>query len=130
VVPVPDGKAVIHYHRADGNYDGWGLHDWTGAATPTDWGAPLQPARRDAYGDVFEVPLAAGATSLSYILHNGNDKDLPTDQSLDFATSGREVWILGGQEGYLLPETAGVSAQLDLSTAKAQWIDARTVVVP
>ncbi|MEV4555797.1 pullulanase-type alpha-1,6-glucosidase [Kitasatospora sp. NPDC049285] len=129
-VPVPDGKAVIHYHRADGNYDGWGLHDWTGAANPTDWGNPLMPARKDAFGAVFEVPLAAGATSLSYIIHNGGDKDLPQDQSLSFATSGREVWILGGQEGYLLPQTAGVSSQLDLGSAKAQWIDARTVVVP
>ncbi|WP_280714775.1 pullulanase-type alpha-1,6-glucosidase [Kitasatospora sp. MAP5-34] len=128
--PAPAGTAVIHYHRADGNYDGWGLHDWTGAATPTDWSKPLQPAGRDGFGDVFEVPLAAGATSLSYILHNGNDKDLPNDQSLDFASSGREIWIIGGQQSYLLPEPSGSSSQLDLSTAKAQWIDARTVVVP
>ncbi|MGW4897447.1 pullulanase-type alpha-1,6-glucosidase [Kitasatospora sp. NPDC004240] len=122
--------AVIHYNRADGNYDGWGLHDWTGAATPTDWGNPLMPARRDAFGAVFEVPLAPGATSLSYILHRGNDKDLPNDQSLDLAVNGREVWILGGREGYLLPQTATASSQLDPGTAKAQWIDARTVVVP
>ncbi|OKJ10226.1 pullulanase-type alpha-1,6-glucosidase [Kitasatospora sp. CB01950] len=128
--PVPEGKAVIHYRRADGNYDGWGLHDWTGAATPTDWGNPLMPARKDAFGAVFEVPLAEGATSLSYIIHNGNDKDLPQDQSLNFATSGREVWVIGGQEGYLLPQTAGASSQLDLGSAKAQWIDAKTVVVP
>ncbi|MGK4583650.1 pullulanase-type alpha-1,6-glucosidase [Kitasatospora sp. HPMI-4] len=127
---VPAGTAVIHYHRADGDYDGWGLHDWTGAAKPTDWGSPLQPARRDAFGDVFEVPLAAGATSLSYILHNGNDKDLPDDQSLDLAASGREVWIIGGQEGYLLPQSTGSSAQVDLGSSSAQWIDARTVVVP
>ncbi|MDH6126916.1 pullulanase-type alpha-1,6-glucosidase [Kitasatospora sp. GP82] len=127
---VPADTAVIHYHRADGNYDGWGLHDWTGAAKPTDWGSPLQPARRDAFGAIFEVPLAQGATSLSYILHNGNDKDLPNDQSLDFAVNGRQVWIVGGQEGYLLPQSSGSSAQLDLSTAKAQWIDAKTVVVP
>ncbi|MFJ8441878.1 pullulanase-type alpha-1,6-glucosidase [Kitasatospora griseola] len=128
--PVPEGRAVIHYRRADGDYDGWGLHDWTGAATPTDWGNPLTPARKDAFGAVFEVPLAPGATSLSYIIHNGNDKDLPQDQSLDFAVSGREVWIIGGQEGHLLPQTAGASSQLDLGSAKAQWIDARTVVVP
>lgn len=126
----PAGTAVIHYNRADGAYDGWGLHDWTGAANPTDWGKPLMPARRDAFGDVFEVPLAPGATSLSYILHNGNDKDLPGDQSLDFSVNGREVWILGGREGYLLPQNAAASSQLDPSTAKAQWIDAKTVVVP
>ncbi|RAJ42835.1 pullulanase-type alpha-1,6-glucosidase [Kitasatospora sp. SolWspMP-SS2h] len=128
--PVPEGKAVIHYRRADGNYTGWGLHDWTGAATPTDWGSPLAPARQDAFGAVFEVPLAEGATSLSYIIHNGGDKDLPQDQSLDFATAGREVWIIGGQEGHLLPQAGGTSSQLDPGSAKAQWIDARTVVVP
>ncbi|MER8182686.1 pullulanase-type alpha-1,6-glucosidase [Kitasatospora sp. NPDC094015] len=130
VTPVPAGTAVIHYHRADGTYTGWGLHDWTGAATPTDWGNPLPPARTDAFGAVFEVPLAPGATSLSYILHNGNDKDLPTDQSLDLATTGREVWIIGGQEGHLLPQAPGSSSQLDLGSARAQWIDATTVVVP
>ncbi|MED7953550.1 pullulanase-type alpha-1,6-glucosidase [Streptomyces sp. BE303] len=126
----PAGTAVIHYNRADGDYDGWGLHDWTGAATPTDWGNPLMPVRRDSFGAVFEVPLAPGATSLSYILHRGNDKDLPNDQSLDLTGTGREVWILGGREGYLLPQTAAASSQLDLGSAKAQWIDARTVVVP
>ncbi|MQS11967.1 pullulanase-type alpha-1,6-glucosidase [Streptomyces kaniharaensis] len=126
----PANTAVIHYNRADGNYDGWGLHDWTGAANPTDWGKPLMPVRRDAFGAVFEVPLAPGATSLSYILHNGNDKDLPNDQSLDFAVNGHEVWILGGREGYLLPQNAAASSQLDLGTAKAQWIDEKTVVVP
>ncbi|WP_191293365.1 pullulanase-type alpha-1,6-glucosidase [Kitasatospora herbaricolor] len=126
----PADTAVIHYHRADGNYDGWGLHDWTGAATPTDWGNPLMPVRKDAYGAVFEVPLAAGATSLSYIIHNGGDKDLPSDQSLDFSVSGHEVWLIGGQEGHLLPQSATTSAQLDLGSAKAQWIDATTVVVP
>ncbi|MFJ9771651.1 pullulanase-type alpha-1,6-glucosidase [Kitasatospora sp. NPDC101157] len=126
----PANTAVIHYSRADGNYDGWGLHDWTGAADPTDWGKPLMPVRRDAFGAVFEVPLAPGATSLSYILHNGNDKDLPADQSLDFAVNGKEVWILGGREGYLLPQNPAASSQLDPGSAKAQWIDARTVVVP
>ncbi|WP_442906786.1 pullulanase-type alpha-1,6-glucosidase [Kitasatospora sp. NBC_01246] len=126
----PAGTAVIHYNRADGDYTGWGLHDWTGAATPTDWGNPLLPVRRDAFGAVFEVPLAPGATSLSYVLHRGNDKDLPADQSLDLAANGHEVWILGGREGYLLPQNAAAASQLDPGSAKAQWIDARTVVVP
>ncbi|POX54807.1 DUF3372 domain-containing protein [Streptomyces sp. Ru71] len=120
-------KAVLHYHRADGNYDGWGLHVWTGAANPTDWSKPLQPVRTDAYGAVFEVPLAAGASSLSYILHKGDDKDLPTDQSLDLKATGHEVWLLAGQEKYLLPQPQGSSAALDLSTSKAVWIDRDTV---
>ncbi|MET9900842.1 pullulanase-type alpha-1,6-glucosidase [Streptomyces sp. NPDC006446] len=120
-------KAVLHYHRADGDYTGWGLHTWTGAATPTDWTKPLEPVRTDAYGAVYEVPLAEGATSLSYILHKGDDKDLPTDQSLDLTANGHEVWLLNGQEKYLLPQPAGSAAALDLTTSKAVWIDRNTV---
>ncbi|MEU6554780.1 pullulanase-type alpha-1,6-glucosidase [Streptomyces sp. NPDC046915] len=120
-------KAVIHYHRADGNYDGWGLHVWTGAANPTDWSNPLKPVKTDAYGAVFEVPLTDGATSLSYIIHKGDDKDLPTDQSLDLKNNGYEVWLLNGQEKYLLPQPAGSAAALDLTTSKAIWIDRNTL---
>ncbi|MEU3826845.1 pullulanase-type alpha-1,6-glucosidase [Streptomyces sp. NPDC029080] len=120
-------KAVLHYHRADGDYDGWGLHVWTGAARPTDWSTPLRPVKTDAYGAVFEVPLAEGATALSYILHKGDDKDLPTDRSLDLRADGHEVWLLSGQEKYLLPQPAGSAAALDLTTSEAVWIDRDTL---
>ncbi|GAA3805239.1 pullulanase-type alpha-1,6-glucosidase [Streptomyces phyllanthi] len=120
-------KAVLHYHRADGDYDGWGLHVWTGAAQPTDWSKPLQPVRTDSFGAVFEVPLTDGATSLNYIVHKGDEKDLPTDQSLDLKADGHEVWLLNGREEYLLPQPAGSAAALDLTTSKAVWIDRNTV---
>ncbi|SDT79822.1 pullulanase-type alpha-1,6-glucosidase [Actinoplanes derwentensis] len=128
--PVQDeSTAIIHWKRADGNYDGWGLHVWSGAANPTDWSSPLLPARIDAYGAVFEVPLAAGAPSLSYILHNGDAKDLPTDQSLDFAKAGREVWLLAGSETRLLPlvKTAGGGGVVDVTKSAAVWIDRGTI---
>ncbi|MFD7163082.1 pullulanase-type alpha-1,6-glucosidase [Streptomyces violascens] len=125
--PQDKSKVVLHYSRPDGDYDGWGLHTWTGAASPTDWSKPLMPTGRDAYGVTFEVPLAQGATSLSYILHKGDQKDLPDDQSLDLATYGNEAWLLAGQAKYLLPlGNSGVS--LDLGKAEAQWIDRNTVV--
>ncbi|MFF4847631.1 pullulanase-type alpha-1,6-glucosidase [Streptomyces sp. NPDC001194] len=125
--PQDQAKAVLHYQRPDGAYDGWGLHVWTGAATPTDWSKPLMPARTDSYGAVYEVPLAAGATSLSYILHKGDEKDLPTDQSLDLKATGHEVWMLGGRAPYLLPQPAGSSAALDLTKSEAVWIDRSTL---
>ncbi|WP_425337727.1 alpha-amylase family glycosyl hydrolase [Streptomyces lavenduligriseus] len=126
--PAPDpAKAVIHYHRADGDYDGWGLHTWTGAKHPTDWSAPLTPTGRDAFGVTFEVPLADGATSLSYIVHKGDEKDITADRSLDFATYGKETWLIGGDGDYLLP-TVGSAPDLDLDTAKARWIGTDTVV--
>ncbi|MFE3555961.1 pullulanase-type alpha-1,6-glucosidase [Streptomyces sp. NPDC059193] len=125
--PQDTTKAVLHYQRPDGAYEGWGLHVWTGAATPTDWSKPLLPTRTDAYGAVYEVPLAAGATSLSYILHKGDEKDLPSDQSLDLKATGHEVWMLGGKEKYLLPQPAGSAAALDLTKAQAVWIDRDTL---
>ncbi|MFF9013905.1 pullulanase-type alpha-1,6-glucosidase [Streptomyces sp. NPDC014870] len=125
--PQDTTKAVLHYKRADGNHAGWGLHTWTGAANPTDWSKPLEPVRVDAYGAVYEVPLAAGATSLSYILHKGDEKDLPSDQSLDLKADGHEVWLLGGQEKYLLPQPKGSGAALDLTKAQAVWIDGTTL---
>ncbi|WP_037669147.1 pullulanase-type alpha-1,6-glucosidase [Streptomyces griseus] len=120
-------KAVLHYHRTDGGYDGWGLHVWTGAASPTEWSNPLKPVRTDGYGAVFEVPLTEGATSLSYIIHKGDEKDLPADQSLDLTANSHEVWLLNGQEKYLLPQPSGSAAALDLATSKAVWIDRNTV---
>ncbi|MEV1143512.1 pullulanase-type alpha-1,6-glucosidase [Micromonospora sp. NPDC049799] len=126
--PVAEGTALIHYRRADGNYDGWGLHLWDGAANPTDWAKPLAPARVDAFGAVFEVPLSAGATGLSYIIHKGDEKDLPEDQRLDFASAGREVWLLAGTRGRLLPATTtGTAKDLDVTKQKAHWIDRSTV---
>ncbi|MEU9237706.1 pullulanase-type alpha-1,6-glucosidase [Streptomyces subrutilus] len=125
--PQDTSKAVLHYQRPDGAYEGWGLHVWTGAANPTDWSKPLLPARTDAYGAVYEVPLAAGATSLGYILHKGDEKDLPSDQSLDLKATGHEVWMLGGKEKYLLPQPAGSAAALDLTKAQAVWIDRDTL---
>ncbi|MFD7076571.1 alpha-amylase family glycosyl hydrolase [Nocardioides sp. NPDC059952] len=130
VYPEPDtSKAVIHLHRADGDYDGWGLHTWTGAATPTEWSKPLQPTGEDAYGITFEVPLVDGATSLNYIVHKGDEKDIPNDRSLDLTTYGHEVWLNSGETSYLLPSVGSVP-ELDLAKAQAQWIDKDTVVLP
>ncbi|AJP01729.1 sulfonate ABC transporter ATP-binding protein [Streptomyces cyaneogriseus subsp. noncyanogenus] len=127
--PAPDtSKAVLHYHRADGDYDGWGLHVWGGAAEPTDWSNPLKPVKTDSYGAVFEVPLTEGATSLGYIVHKGDQKDLPTDRSLDLTATGHEVWLVSGEEKHLLPQPPGSAAAIDLTTSEAVWIDRDTVV--
>lgn len=103
---------TIHYHRPGGDYgdatsdnynDFWGLHVWTGAASGVDWTNPLRPAGSDRFGVTFRVDLAANATELAYILHRGDNKDLPDDQFLNLADFGYEVWILQATPGYLLP---------------------------
>jgi pullulanase-type alpha-1,6-glucosidase len=128
--PQDQNTAIIHYRRADGDYSGWGLHVWDGAATGTDWGSPLPPAATDSFGVTFRVPLAAGATGLSYIVHKGDTKDLPDDQRLDFASAGREIWLLSGVADRLLPvvRKAGAGGVIDLTKESAVWIDRGTIV--
>jgi pullulanase-type alpha-1,6-glucosidase len=122
-----ENVAVLHYHRPQGDYEGWGLHVWSGAANPTEWAAPITPESTGGFGATFRVPLAEGAESLSYIIHKGDEKDSPVDQSLDLTTTGHEVWRLAGAEGHLLPRPAGAGADADLAKATAHWIDADTV---
>jgi len=97
------GVVIIHYNRTAGDYGNlssgnefWGLHLWEGAATPTQWTAPLKPVRTDGFGLVFEVPLAANATRLAYIIHRGDQKDPGPDQFLSFDMNGFEVWQMQG----------------------------------
>ncbi|GHE97913.1 alpha-amylase family glycosyl hydrolase [Streptomyces fumanus] len=126
--PPQDGtKAVLHYHRPDGDYEGWGLHTWTGSADPPEWNDPIRPVREDPFGLVFEVPLNHGAASLSYILHKGQEKDIPDDEALDFSLYGHEVWRVAGDPTYLTPSPGGAFG-LDLRAAEATWIGDDTVV--
>ncbi|MCA9960657.1 MAG: pullulanase-type alpha-1,6-glucosidase, partial [Anaerolineales bacterium] len=100
--------ATIHYRRCLGDYgdfnssdynDFWGLHLWTGALTATNWTEPLKPIGEDGFGLVYTIPLQVDATSLSYILHRGDTKDLPNDQSLELGSTGYEIWIVEGDNG-------------------------------
>ena len=105
--PVTLTYAIIHYNRPAGDYDGWGLHMWTGYDSATggavEWATPFLPTGEDAFGKVYQVPVVTSAGGLAYIMHNGDAKDLPSDQYLDFAQDGFEVWLLQGTPGYLLP---------------------------
>ncbi len=120
--------AVLHYRRPAGDDEGWGLHTWTGSQNPTEWTDPLQPVGQDAYGLIFEVPLTQDATELAYILHKGDEKDLPADQILDLETYGNEVWILSRVEEYLLPIPGEGGPDANLSEPRAHWINATTLL--
>ena len=74
---------VIHYRRPGGDYGGWGLHAWEGTTSKPDWGTPLSPLSHDSFGAVFRVPVRPDAVGLRFVLHRGDQKDLPDDQRLD-----------------------------------------------
>ena len=96
-------KVTIHYHRANGDYSGWGVHAWTGSSGGTSlsvsWASPILPASvtPDAWGVKYEIPLIANSQSVPIIIHNGNVKDPSTaDQLLSLAATKGEVWFEAG----------------------------------
>jgi len=105
---------------------------WTGAATPTaQWQDPERWDRLDLFGPAFEVPLAEGAEQLAYIIHRGDTKDPGTDQFLDLANDGYEVWQLQGadpENPYILPVRAAAGVPGDIGTQEAHWVSADTIV--
>ncbi len=122
-------SAVIHYRRADGAYDGWGLHAWEGTLVKPRWEAPLAPARFDAFGAVFEVPVRPDAAGLRFVIHHGDTKDLPDDQRLDL-TADREVWLLSGIPAPVRPDLGSLGPSLDPARALAVFLDRTTIAVP
>jgi hypothetical protein len=74
----------FHYHRTDGNYDGWGLWTWPqgqdGKRTNFD--------STDGFGAYEVLPLStwSGVSSLNYIVSTANwNKDPGPNESFNFA---------------------------------------------
>ncbi len=142
VVEQPIARtAVIHYHRADGDYgdstspnaaDFWGLHVWTGAATPTpSWHEPLRPTSVDEFGIVFVVPLTAGATELAYLIHRGDKKDPGPDQFLRIVEGQNEVWQIADDDTdqyFVQPKLPGQVSAGNLRRQRAHWISRDFIV--
>ncbi len=102
---------ILHYHRPAGDYgdytsadynDFWGLHTWGDAADP-NWTSPRKKAGDDAFGVYFTVPLIGTFQEFGYILHRGDTKDLPDNQTFNVLEWGYEAWLLQGTPQYLLP---------------------------
>ncbi|MBG0563623.1 pullulanase-type alpha-1,6-glucosidase [Actinoplanes aureus] len=130
--PAPDpGFAVIHYRRPDGDYSGWGLHCWEGVerTDKTRWSTPKPPTRFDEYGAVFQVPVRPDAVGLRFVVHRGDDKDLPDDQRLDLTTC-REVWMLAGVAAPVRPDLGTLGPELDPARSLAVFLDRGTVALP
>jgi glycosidase len=111
--PAPAGPAtpyaLIHYHRADGDYgdhttgdfnDFWGLHLWGNAIAPaeaTDWTSPKPFLGEDEYGRFAFVRLADDTQPVNFIVHRGDTKDPldSPDRSFDPSTTP-EIWLRSG----------------------------------
>ena len=120
-------KLTVHYHRADGNYQGWGLHAWSdangGTTLTVNWASPVLPVSPNigAWGVKYEIPLVANSKTVPIIMHKGNLKD-PSDQDqmVDLATTRGEVWF----------ESGSVNTDKSLRYAVPVPMDDAPIVVP
>jgi pullulanase-type alpha-1,6-glucosidase len=120
--------ATIHYHRPDGNYEGWGLHVWEDTVEAVTWTTPLPPAGEDDFGVFWTVRLAPDAERLGFIVHKGDEKDPGPDQFLDLSQS-REAWILSGDTNVYTsaPDPNAILAG-DIRKLAAHWVDSTTIL--
>ena len=91
-------KTVIHYHRPNGDYTGWGLHLWGDGLDPTEvtqWGAPKLPTGADDYGAYFEIKLVDPTKPVNFIVHKGDAKDPDADRSYTPAEA-YAIWLQSG----------------------------------
>ncbi len=104
VADPPLQTAVVHYQRAGGDYDGWGLHLWGDAiadGVATAWDAPRRPTGEDAYGKVFEIPLKDDTKPVNFIVHQPGGDSVPStrdpggDRSF-VPIEHPEIWLKGG----------------------------------
>jgi len=122
VVPAfatpPEGYIEINYHRADGNYQGWGVHLWKDPNMPLpdiEWPNPMMPTGTSDFGVYWHVKADEFGSKIhvNYIIHKG---DIKEQGGKDMAFDGRQykaIWVLSGDRKiyYSLEEAQKVLAE-------------------
>ncbi|HPT53327.1 MAG TPA: type I pullulanase [Fervidobacterium sp.] len=92
-------ELTIHYHRWDGNYDGWNLWIWPSEPVSKE-GAAYQFTGKDDYGVVAKVVLPDTLTKVGVIvrLNEWQQKDVSADRFITVKDGKAEVWLLQGIE--------------------------------
>jgi len=99
----PAGMIQINYHRADGIYDGWGVHLWKSPNMPlegVEWPNPMMPSGKNAFG-VFWVRSedefankAKTKMNVNYIIHKGDIKEQGGKDMVFNGLEHKEIWVL------------------------------------
>ena len=103
----------LHYHREDGEYEGWEMWFWDNAAVPsTNLEPPYQFEEIDGEM-VCEIKLNTGTMELGYIVRFGDwiAKDIEDDQFIELTgiLSGTvDVYVESGVRGHKIVEQEDV----------------------
>ncbi len=90
---------VVHYHRFDGNYEGWNLWIWPVEPIRGE-GKAYQFTDLDDFGAKATVVLPMKLTKVGIIvrLREWEAKDVDKDRFIDIKDGKAEVWIIQGVE--------------------------------
>ncbi len=119
VARADDLTIRLHYHRADGNYDGWDVWMWeVGGAD----GAACELVK-DGDSAVATKTVTPGVTQVGFIVRKGNweAKDVDADQFIDIAAmvSGTaDVYVESGVQGYEIKYADDAVTGTKVSAAK------------
>ena len=128
---LAEGKVAIHYHRADGSYDGWGLHTWESFQLKEEaadewaekkqsdrplkgvtWFAPLKPAGKDDFGIYWVMDAAEFENGrVNYIIHKGDKKEQANQDKFFLIKDGREAWVNSGDTRVYLSKEEALKAR-------------------
>jgi pullulanase len=99
VVLFSSTTIVVHYHRFDGNYEGWNLWIWPVEPIGQE-GKAYQFTEADNFGLRATVVLDMDLTKVGIIvrLKEWEAKDVAKDRFIEIENNFAEVWILQGVE--------------------------------
>jgi len=85
---------IIHYHRYDGNYEGWDLWLWG----PGLNGSAYEFDAEDDYGKVAHCSIEEDLDEVGFLVRLGNwaAKDVAQDRYVNTAEEVTEIWLLQG----------------------------------
>jgi hypothetical protein len=128
---APEGKVAIHYYRADGAYDGWGLHvwesfqskaeagdEWAAKASPdmpvmkVTWFKPLPQAGKDDFGVYWLLDAKDFENGrVNYIIHKGDKKEQANQDKFFLIKDGRDAYVNSGDTKVYLSKDEAVKAR-------------------
>jgi len=95
---------VLHYHRADGKYEGWNAWAWAdgrdGRAYPLD--------QVDGFGVYARIDLDEPTDRVGFIIRRGDwlERDTDMDRFVSPGTTGvAEAWLVAGEERVFMDPT-------------------------
>jgi len=123
-------EVVLHYHRRDGDYQGWGLLAWESYQGPSNlsaragtseperrlsgvtWEAPLPPTGFDDFGAYWALDERNFVNGrVNYVIHKGNTREQDGRDMFWLLRDSREAWV----------NADDTRVYLDRGSAEAGW---------